>query len=83
VRVITNPPVALKEPMQFKRANPAEYSLVERAVLRGLGADERTGYDFAPSAPRQKIVPERVRIQQQMLEDEARRLGKQPGVQNT
>jgi hypothetical protein len=42
-RFITNPPVALKEPMQFNRENPADYSPVERAVLHALGV-ERLDY---------------------------------------
>ena len=74
VRVITNPPVALKKPMQFRRSDPAEYSLVERAVLRGLGVGEHEGFDFQPTAPRERVVPERVRIQQQMLEEEKKRM---------
>ncbi|RMG65822.1 MAG: hypothetical protein D6709_01570 [Chloroflexi bacterium] len=82
VRIITNPPIALKAPMCFKRDNPADYSLVELAVLRGLGVSPEQGYDFRPTAPREKIVPERVRIQQQMLEEEAKRLGESASVQN-
>lgn len=38
-RFITNPPVALKEPMNFNRANPADYSPVEQAVLNALGVE--------------------------------------------
>jgi hypothetical protein len=77
VRVITNPPIALKEPMRFKRERPEDYSLVERAVLRGLAVSEHEGFDFQPTGPREKVVPERVRIQQRMKEEEAARLGKQ------
>ena len=39
-RFITNPPVALKEPMNFNRENPADYSPVERAVLHALGVEK-------------------------------------------
>lgn len=56
-RIITNPVAQLGAPMRFNRANPDDQSLVERAVLRGLGADK---YDFAPTAPRERIVPQRV-----------------------
>lgn len=38
-RFITNPPVALKEPMNFNRENPADFSPVERCVLNALGVD--------------------------------------------
>ncbi|KAH7100344.1 hypothetical protein BKA62DRAFT_706746 [Auriculariales sp. MPI-PUGE-AT-0066] len=38
VRVITNPPVALKEPFCFDREDADTYSLVEELTLRVLGA---------------------------------------------
>ena len=70
-RFITNPPAHLREPMDFNRGDPADFSPVEQAVLRGLGVER---YDFQPTAPREKIVPERVRRQQRMLEEEKARL---------
>lgn len=70
-RYITNPPVHLAEPMDLNRADPADYSLVERAVLRGLGVDS---YDFRRTGEPERIVPERVRRQEQMKKDEAARL---------
>lgn len=72
-RFITNPPVHLAEPMRFDRANPDEFSLVERAVLRGLGVDR---YEFRPTAPREKVVPERVRRQERMRKEEDARLAR-------
>ena len=36
-RFLTNPPVHLREPMNFNRADPDDFSLVELAVLRALG----------------------------------------------
>jgi ectoine hydroxylase-related dioxygenase (phytanoyl-CoA dioxygenase family) len=52
-RFITNPPVALKEPMRFDRENPEDFSPVELAVLKALGVErldyqiegERLGFD--------------------------------------
>lgn len=70
-RFMTNPTVMLKEPMNFNRENPDDFSLVERLVLDALGVER---YDFQPSAPRERIVPERVRRQQKMLEEEQARL---------
>ena len=70
-RVITNPPVGLRAPFCFDRADPAEYSLVERATLRALGVDRLA---FAPTTPRRTIVPARVGIQAKMMEEETRRL---------
>jgi hypothetical protein len=69
-RLITNPPIHLKEPMRFSRPD-GDYSLVERAILRGLGVDS---YDFTPTGPRERIVPERVRIQEKMRAEARARL---------
>ena len=70
-RVITNPPIQLKQPMNFNRADPAAHSPVEQAVLRALGVDR---YDFKPTGPRETFVPERVKRQQQRMEQEKARL---------
>jgi hypothetical protein len=70
-RLITNPPTALKEPMRFDRDDPAEHSTVERAVLRALGVER---LDYRPAAPREDVVPERVRRQERMREQEEARL---------
>lgn len=72
-RVITNPPIALSEPMDFNRADPADFSPVEQAVLRGLGVDR---LDYRPTAEREQVVPERVLRQQRMAEEEQTRLAK-------
>jgi len=73
-RIITNPPLALAEPMRFDRTDPDEFSLVERAVLHALG---QTRVGFAPTAGRQELVPPRVALQRQRLADEERRLAGQ------
>ncbi|MEX0744202.1 MAG: phytanoyl-CoA dioxygenase family protein [Phycisphaeraceae bacterium] len=69
-RFITNPPVSLREPMNFNRDDAGDFSLLERGVLRGLGVDR---FDFKPTAERQRIVPERVRKQQALREAEKAR----------
>jgi hypothetical protein len=69
-RLITNPPVHLKEPMNFDRPD-GDYSLVEEAILRGLGVER---LPFVPTAERERVVPKRVQMQQQMLEAEKARL---------
>jgi hypothetical protein len=66
IRIITNPPVQLNEPMCFDRPD-GDYSPQEAAVLAGLGVER---YAFRPTAPRERIVPERVKRQQRMLEEE-------------
>jgi hypothetical protein len=70
-RLITNPALALREPMNFCRPDPEDFSLVEQAVLRGLGVRR---LDFAPTAPRENVVPERVRLQQSRAAAENARL---------
>jgi len=59
-RIITNPPLTLREPMNFSRPGADDFSLVERAVLGALGVGR---LDFVPAAPRESVVPERVRKQ--------------------
>jgi hypothetical protein len=49
-RIISNPPIVLKEPMNFNRPDPADYSLLERATLKALGVDR---LDFHPTMPRE------------------------------
>lgn len=66
-RFMTNPCVPLKDPLNLHRANPSDYSPVEQAILRALNVES---LDFAPAVERQSVIPERVRIQQQMLEEE-------------
>ncbi|KAF1920458.1 hypothetical protein BDU57DRAFT_508789 [Ampelomyces quisqualis] len=73
VRVITNPPVSVKEPFVFDRED-GQYSAVERKTLAALGKERLEGWRIA--AERQKIVPERVRIQEEMKKKEEERLAK-------
>lgn len=69
-RLITNPPIALREPMRFDRDDPADFSAVEQAVLHGLGVDR---FSFTATGERERIVPERVRLQQAREAAEAAR----------
>ena len=69
-RFITNPPVSLREPMCFHRPN-GDYSLVERAVLRGLGVES---LDFRMTSQRERVVPEREARQRKMLQEQQERL---------
>ena len=70
-RFLTNPPASLKEPMNFNRADPNDFSLVEQAILNGLGVDR---LDYKPTAPRERVTPERERIQAKMRAEEQARL---------
>ncbi|KZV63066.1 hypothetical protein PENSPDRAFT_590446 [Peniophora sp. CONT] len=72
LRIITNPPVALREPFNFDRADPADYSVVEQATLRALGVERLSGWKI--TREREEVVPERVRIQREMKQRELERL---------
>ena len=56
LRIITNAAVSLKEPFNFNRANPKDYSLVEQKTLRDLGRPE--------GIPEWKITRERELLDQ-------------------
>ena len=58
--------------MNFNRENPDDFSLVEKAVLKGLGVER---LDFKPTRPRERVVPARVARQKKMLKEQKRRLG--------
>jgi hypothetical protein len=71
LRIITNPPVSVKEPFRFDRPD-GNYSLVERATMHALGKDSLAGWKI--EAPREEVIPERVRIQARMKQAEQERL---------
>ncbi|KAI3622729.1 hypothetical protein WG66_015569 [Moniliophthora roreri] len=70
-RVITNPPVELKEPFNFARERIEDYSLVEQKTLRALGVDR---CDFRITTERRRLVPKRQVDEKKVLEDERMRL---------
>lgn len=74
IRVITNPPVMLKEPFCFDRKNKEEYSLVELKTMKDLGmSDGLPGWKIA--GERKGWVPARVRRMEEMKKQELERLG--------
>ena len=70
-RIITNPPVSLRAPFNFDRED-GDYSLVELKTLQELGVDRLKGWKI--TGKREKVVPERLRVQEQMKKDELNRL---------
>lgn len=70
-RLITNPPITLREPMQFDREDARSFSAVELAVLRGLGVDRLR---FQPAGKRGTVVPERILAQRRREAAETQRL---------
>jgi hypothetical protein len=77
-RIITNPPISLKEPFNFNREDPHECSIVEM-TLRELCADHLPGWTI--KGDREMVVPERLRLQKQMkMELERRASGSRIGI---
>jgi hypothetical protein len=70
-RIITNPPVGLKQPFNFSREREEDYSLVERKTLKALGMDR---LDYKITTERRKLVPKRAIDQTKVLEEEKMRL---------
>ncbi|KAF3059304.1 hypothetical protein GL218_04417 [Daldinia childiae] len=73
VRIITNPPVSIREPFRFDRPSGEEYSLVEQKTIAAVGGPEKLK-GWRITTPRERVVPERVRIQEAMKREELRRL---------
>lgn len=78
VRIITNPPVSVKEPFNFNRAD-GKYSLVEQKTLNALGKENLGGWKI--TAERQRIVPDNAKAKAEMKRLEEERLAKLKGVQ--
>lgn len=73
-RIITNPPVSLREPFNFDRENADEYSIVEKKTLKELGKDRLSGWKI--KGEREAVIPERLGVQEQMKKLELERLKK-------
>ncbi len=74
-RLITNPPVSLQnEPFNFARSDPSQYSLVERKTIRAMGSTPEKGVPFQITGKRERVVPERLKLQSKMMEEEKARL---------
>ncbi|KAH8703909.1 hypothetical protein BGW36DRAFT_93739 [Talaromyces proteolyticus] len=71
-RIITNPPVSLKEPFNFDREDPRQYSMVEQKTLQALGVDQLRGWRIVGG--REDVVPERLLAQAEMKKKELERL---------
>lgn len=79
IRIITNPPVSLKQPFEFDRQDPSQYSLVELKTIQDLGGfDQLKGWKI--TGERKPVIPERLKIQMAWMEEEARRL-RESGVE--
>jgi hypothetical protein len=73
LRVITNPPLSLKEPFCFDRADPKNYSLVEQKTLNDLGMPNGlSGWKI--TNPRREWISNRIKRQQEERRKELERL---------
>ncbi|KAF8217553.1 hypothetical protein K438DRAFT_1795201 [Mycena galopus ATCC 62051] len=75
-RVITNPPIALKEPFRFDAKEESGFSLVEQKTLQELGFPAGLN-GWKIEGERAMFVPRRVKIQEEMKERERERLAKE------
>lgn len=73
LRVITNPPVSVINPFVFDRQD-GNYSTVEQKTLNALGMERLEGWRI--QGERQTLVPQRMRIQEEMKRKEEERLRK-------
>jgi len=71
-RIITNPPVSILEPFKFDRANAKEFSVVELKTMKEVGEDKIRFWKA--TAPREHVIPERLKVQSKMKEEELARL---------
>lgn len=71
-RVITNPPVSLKQPFQFDRDDLSQYSIVEKKTLEMLGKERLAGWKI--QGKREFVLPPRLNGQSRSSESEIERL---------
>jgi hypothetical protein len=77
-RIITNPPVSLKEPFNFDREKTEDCSLVELKTLRALGKERLRGWKIV--GKREAVVPDAWRVKEEMKRLEIERLKKMKEV---
>lgn len=72
-RVILNPAVSLAQPFEFDRANPDDYSLVEKKTLAALGKPEGLK-SWRITGKRDTTIPARIKLQASLKQLEQKRL---------
>jgi hypothetical protein len=72
VRIITNPPVSLKEPHCFDRLD-GKYSLVEKKTIQSIGGENKLK-NWKITMPRERIFPEMWKTKEVMKKEEIRRM---------
>ena len=71
-RIITNPPVSMREPFNFNRSDPLEYSLVEMKTLKELGVESLPNWKATGS--RERLTSDGFLMREQMKAAELKRL---------
>lgn len=71
VRIITNPPVSVKEPFNFNRSD-GKYSIVEETTMRALGRDSLP--EWKATGQRERVVPFSTDGKAKMKEEELKRM---------
>lgn len=79
-RIITNPPVSLKQPFCYHRPD-GKYSLVEQTTLRALGRDSLPEWKI--TAEREFVVPERLKKQAERRDEELKRIERMQKISTT
>lgn len=69
-RIVTNPNVMLKEPFQFDRRDPTQYSLVELKTMKELGSKRLEGWRI--TGERRPLEPGREDNERQLQEEKDR-----------
>jgi len=46
IRIVTNNNLPLREPFNYNRSDPSQYSLIERATLKALGKSSLPGWQI-------------------------------------
>jgi len=72
LRVITNPHISLKEPFNFNRPDPSDYSLVEQYILNSLGRKSLPEWHI--TAPRRSFYPRNYQFKSARLNEELERM---------
>ncbi|KAK8052587.1 hypothetical protein PG993_003972 [Apiospora rasikravindrae] len=72
--IITNPPVSLRSPFQFDRADPSTYSLVELKTMRDLEGGPAALRGWKATGPRDMFMPVRLAAQERKRDEEIARL---------
>jgi hypothetical protein len=73
-RIITNPPVTLKEPFNLSRSDSNDYSLAEAKILKELGMPDGIPKEWKIEGTRKRFVPRTRAGKNVLIEEELIRM---------